>query len=58
MNQRPTNPVWMARGTPGYESQAQVSEPHQAIQIKDMFEARRLSAIEYQAVQKGVIWGQ
>ena len=26
MNQRPTNPAWMARGTAGYESQAQVSE--------------------------------
>ena len=45
MSQQPINPLWSIRDTAGQKSLSMsLQTPRQAIQYKDMFEARRLSA--------------
>uniref|UniRef100_A0A7S4FU35 Uncharacterized protein n=1 Tax=Eutreptiella gymnastica TaxID=73025 RepID=A0A7S4FU35_9EUGL len=44
MSQQPINPLWSIRDTAGQKSlSTSLRTPRQAIQYKDMFEARRLS---------------
>ena len=55
MSQQPINPLWSIRGTAGQKLLSpSLWTPRQAIQYKDMFEARRLSASSIGEVVRNV----